>query len=333
MSFIFKKFNSIENAYRKAFIEKITLCGLDKGDFIVQEKVHGANFSFWFDGETIQCGKRTAMLLPEDNFYNFQAIQERYTLAIRELYKDLKSRYSETTLMTVYGELMGGNRHPAIERLKDAIMVQKGIFYTNQNEFYAFDIRINNETYLSVEEANSLFEKHGFFYAKTLLKGTLAEALEYPNEFNSKISEWLGFPSIESNICEGTIIRPNEPQFFPNGVRVLIKNKNERWSERKQKRKNSAQVDNTLSAEATGLKSILETYITENRLLNVISKIGTIDFKDFGKVMGLMNQDILEDFNKDYAEAFSQLEKKEQKRLRKSMTQPVRRLILNYLKQ
>lgn len=334
MSFTFQKFNSIENAYRKEFIEKIILSGLDKGDFIVQEKVHGANFSFWTDGQTIQCAKRTSFLNNETNFYNYASIQEKYTSSILNLYKAIQVTYPDLQVLTVFGELMGGNAHPSVERIKGATSVQKGIFYSNENDFYAFDIRLNNEKYLNVEEGNALFEEHGFFYAKTLFKGTLEEALKYPNAFDSKIPAWLGFSNITDNICEGVVIRPNESRFFHGGSRVLIKNKNEAWSE-KTKRKNGGKtaLDQNLSEAANELKSTLETYITENRLHNVISKVGEITFKDFGQVMGLMNQDVLEDFNKEHGIAFKQLEKSEQKILRKYVGKPVRQLLLNYLKQ
>ena len=104
--------------------------------------------------------------------------------------------------------------------------IQKGVFYTPNHDFYAFDILIHNELedkYLAVDEVNSLFEKVGFFYAKTLFKGTLNECLNYPNDFQSKISGWLGLPQIEDNICEGVVIRPTVPMFFRNGKRVIIK--------------------------------------------------------------------------------------------------------------
>jgi hypothetical protein len=43
----------------------------------------------------------------------------------------------------------------------------------------------------------------------------------------------------------------------------------------------------------------LLTYNTEQRVSNVISKIGQVTNKDFGKILGLTVQDILEDFTKE----------------------------------
>ncbi len=44
---------------------------------------------------------------------------------------------------------------------------------------------------------------------------------------------------------------------------------------------------------------VLACYVTLNRINNVISKIGTVTPKDFGKVMGLTVQDILEETSRE----------------------------------
>lgn len=50
----FKKYSEIENSYRKKNIDIIVAEKLDKGEFVVQEKAHGANLSFWYDGNELQ---------------------------------------------------------------------------------------------------------------------------------------------------------------------------------------------------------------------------------------------------------------------------------------
>ena len=55
----FKKYNSIENTYNKDFMDRIKLEGYDSLQFVVQEKVHGANCCFVTNGETVQFAKRT----------------------------------------------------------------------------------------------------------------------------------------------------------------------------------------------------------------------------------------------------------------------------------
>ena len=65
----FKKYNSIENAYRKEFLERVAMATIHSNDFVVQEKVHGANFSLITDGVSVLTAKRTTILQDQDNFY------------------------------------------------------------------------------------------------------------------------------------------------------------------------------------------------------------------------------------------------------------------------
>jgi len=89
-------------------------------------------------------------------------------------------------------------------------------FYSPDNCFYAFDILVDNNTYLDIDETNKLFEQEGLLYAKTLFRGSLEEALSFPNAFDSVISGQLNLPAITPNICEGTIIRPVKNLNFRN---------------------------------------------------------------------------------------------------------------------
>lgn len=46
----FVKYSSIENAYRTKFIQKLQMY-MSKEEFVVQEKIHGANSANILDGE------------------------------------------------------------------------------------------------------------------------------------------------------------------------------------------------------------------------------------------------------------------------------------------
>lgn len=322
---IFKKYNSIENAYRKEFIERVALTTINSNDFVVQEKVHGANFSLITNGKDLKSAKRTSILEDTDAFYNHAFIKELYYEKMLSLFKTVKMYYPQTESITVFGELFGGS-YPDVEQARGAIKVQKGVFYAPYNEFYAFDIMINQTTYLNVTEANQLFETHGFFYAKTLFRGTLKEVLAYPNAFDSHLPTWLKLPEITDNLCEGVVIKPVEPHFLPNGSRVIIKNKNAKWSEkRKVNSKSIAQV--VLSKEANNLLSELVSYVNPNRLANVMSKEGNLEPANIGKLIGLLSKDAFEDFLKAFKTPFEALEKTEQKRLTKQLNQYAAKLV------
>jgi len=87
-----------------------------------------------------------------------------------------------------------------------------------------------------------------------------------------------------------------------------------------------------LSAKARELFSEMGNLITENRLRNVLSKIGPIKQKEFGKLIQLFSKDILDEFFKDHIEEYNGLEKKEQKQLTRKLSQKCAELIrLNFM--
>jgi Rnl2 family RNA ligase len=319
---IFKTYNSIENAYQTRMIDQIRMQGFGDEVFIVQEKVHGANFSFFTDGKEIKIAKRTAFIEKEEKFYNAHQILEQYRKNVINLFQKVKTIYPNVETVVIYGELFGGGyKHKEVEPMKNAIKVQAGIEYAPFNDFYAFDIKLNGVTYLDTDIINSIFEETGFFYAKTLFQGTLEEALRFPNVFNSKIPTWLGLPEM-NNMCEGTIIKTLKTRYFGNGARVILKNKNEKWIEKsKMVRKQEKTIQKTVHFSETAQKiwEEIQKYVTANRLNNVVSKIGEFEPKMMGKVIGLFAQDILEDFEKDFPSVFITIEKDEQKRINKKL--------------
>ncbi|MDE6522695.1 MAG: RNA ligase, Rnl2 family [Muribaculaceae bacterium] len=322
----FKKYSSIENAFTRDFMERVKAEIPDNLEWVVQEKVHGANTSFLCDGKTVEFAKRTSVLNNDEKFYDFQDMLEHYRPKVMSLFKRIKESHPEVISISVFGEMFGGRyAHEGVAAKKGTTLIQKGVYYTPGHEFYGFDIYVfESETgrYLDMDEVNALFEADGFFYAKTLLRGTLSECLAYPNAFQSKISQWLGLPDISDNICEGIVIRPVVPQYLRNGSRVLIKSKNVRFAEKKAVKARNKVFSEPIpqSEELKFLIEEVDTYITENRLNNVISHIGEVSLpKDFGKIMGLYSKDILDDFLKEYGGKYCALDKCEQKNFNKAL--------------
>ena len=331
----FKKYTSIENTFDKDFVEKILLEGYDKQEFVVQEKVHGSNVCFVTDGETVGFGKRSGFVEEGEKFYDYEELRERYKPKVIALFSIVKENISNLKTITVFGEMFGGKYpHPDVKNSAKTMVIQKGVFYCPNHEFYAFDLYVStgdSGRYLSVDEAIAFFEKGEFFFAKTLLRGTLSECLKYPDTFQSQISIWLGLPPIDDNVCEGIVIRPVEPTYLRNGARVLLKSKNERFAEKKavKKREPKLFVEPSYSEMLNNILPVSEQYVTENRLNNVISKIGQISFpKDAGKLIGLFSKDILDDFLKEHSGDYASLEKSEQKILNRHINS----LATNFIK-
>lgn len=322
----FKKYSSIENSFNREFMERVMAEMPIDLQYVVQEKVHGANTSFLCDGQEVRFAKRTSVIAEDEMFYDYPELLDAYRERVLNLFARVKETYSDVKHISVFGEMFGGlYPHKDVKRTGRLLLIQKGVFYTPEHEFYGFDIFVfteNEARYLPVAEVNELFEEEGFLYARTLFQGTLAECLKYPNAFESYISQWLGLPPLKDNICEGVVIRPVVPMNLRNGNRVLIKNKNERFSEKKSVKKRNAIV--VVQPEySNDLKTLMEEvacYLTENRLTNVVSHIGEVRVpKDLGKIMGLLSQDALNDFLKEHAATYNDLEKAEQKLLNKEL--------------
>ena len=330
---MFKKYNSIENTYRNEFLERIKTHGFWESEFVVQEKVHGSNLSFITqDGKTFFSAKRTELIEENESFYNYKTVLEEIKPKLELLWGIIKSDFSKLEQFTIFGELFGGDYpHPEIEIDKKSIMVQKGIFYSPKNHFFAFDIMLNKESYLDVNIANKYFEKVELLHARTLFKGSIIECLKQKNDFNTTIPKEIGLPLLVPNIVEGIVIKPIKTSYFNNGTRVILKNKNEKWSENKKYHKSISQFEKP-SDKIVKLQEAIITYVTENRLNNVISKIGEVTPKDFGKLLGMFNKDIIEDFTKDYLALLEDLDKKEIKVINKSIGSLAMKLVKEKIK-
>lgn len=332
----FKKYDSIENSYQNDYVSSIIDQGFADLDYVVQEKVHGANLSFITDGQNILSAKRTQLILDSEQFFNSKLVQEKYRDKIFNLFEEVSKSFATKTV-TIFGELFGGGYpHPDIPKDNNAKLVQHGIYYCPTNDFFAFDILLDNDKYLDVETASQLFENFGFICAKTLFKGSLKDCLAFSNEFKTTIPLEYGLPELDGNMCEGVVIRPIQPTFLRTGSRVLIKNKNEKWAE------NNNYIDRAilskllhegeeLSEEAGFLCEEIYKLITQNRLTNLISKIGEVNpQKDLGKVLGLYNKDALTDFMKTYLDEYNALEKHESKAVNKFLNKHAGQLIIDY---
>ena len=320
----FKKYSSIENTFDKGFIETIIIEECDKQEFVVQEKIHGANVCLTTDGQTVKFGKRTGFVEDKEKFYDYEELLEKYTPKAKTIFSIVKEKIPDLQSLTVFCEMFGGKYpHPDVTNSNKTMLIQKGVYYCPYHEFYAFDLYVflgDTGRFLTVDEANDFFEKGGFFYAKTLFRGSFSECLKYPNDAPSKISEWLGLPPIEDNVCEGVVIRPVTPAYLSSGSRVLLKNKNARFAEKKAIKKRAPKlfVEPSYSEDLNKMLLVVEQYITENRLNNVVSKIGHISVpKDTGKLIGLFSKDILDDFLKEHSSNYNLLEKSEQKIMNK----------------
>lgn len=272
----FNKFSSLENTYRQNIIDKVQYEGKDGGLWMATEKLHGANFSFWCDGTEVKVASRTQFV--DGTFYNCQAVINKYSSLVMELWLN-ESMGDDSTELSVFGELFGGN-------------VQKEVEY-GEKDFRAFDVVVNG-TPINKALAQEGCTEVGIPFVPVITIDTFTECLALSNTFKSTLTP-DGYE--EDNTSEGLVIEPVEPNWFNNGSRIYFKNKTEGFSEKKRKPKEHIVFE--LSDEESELMNELLTYNTTQRVSNVISKIGQVTNKDFGKILGLTTQDLLEEFTKE----------------------------------
>lgn len=268
----FRKFSSLENTYRQNLIDKTQYEGKDGGLWIATEKLHGANFSFWCDGTEVKVASRSQFV--DGTFYNCQAVINEYSQGVLETFRTF---YNEGDILVIYGELFGGN-------------IQKEVEY-GEKDFKGFDVTVNG-TPLEKLQAFNIIRWAGISTVPVIGTGTFSECLALSNTFESVLTP-EGYEG--ENRSEGLVIEPVEPNWFNNGSRIYFKNKTESFSERQAKPK---QVFELSEDESSLLNEMLE-YNTPQRVSNVISKIGQVTNKDFGKILGLTTQDLLEEYTKD----------------------------------
>jgi len=319
----FRKYTEIDNSDRKKTIDSYVTRGYTANPWIVTTKIHGANFSMYADSNGVKCSKRTSWLSEDENFFNFQKVRNRYLVRVnlaREIILNMFNLDEDTTVQ-IYGELFGGRYpHPDVEPVQGVKMVQNKVWYCPDVDFFPFDIYIRGEksTPMSYDNFVKVMDEAGFtLYAKALHVGTFEECLDYPNDYPDPTYKHYGLPEIEGNICEGNVLKPLVSICDPCGSRVILKSKNEKFTERKRVPKERKPV--VVSEEAQRVTQVADEYITENRLRNVLSHIGEISQKEFGKLMGAFAQDVRKDMLKDESTIFEKLEKSEEKRVNKTI--------------
>ena len=120
-------------------------------------------------------------------------------------------------------------------------------------------------------------------------------------------------------------------RFLINGSRALLEHKSDRWRERSQKQR-TARVPVEVPAYVADLRDELRTYLTENRLLNVLSKLDPVTIKDFGRVMGAFSADAWMDFQKDFGTRTNVLEDGELKLIKQTLGKEGAKVVREFLR-
>lgn len=324
-----------------------------KTDWVVTEKIHGANFGIVTDGSEVRFAKRKEFLQSDEDFFDYQSLANRLAHQIKELFKILQVERTRTLRVAIYGELFGGEYpHPDVPEIPHLQAVQTGIYYSPEIEFCGFDIameEINNTStrvYLDYDKALKLFKQVGMMGAEALFIGKYEEALAYNLEFDSTIPSLLGLPPLPlRNPAEGIVIKPVTAISVetPKGkFRPILKKKIPEFAEdsrfhqaTKWNYKKTPFLTKTLTLEEELSQEML-ALVTETRLSNVISKLGRIDRSDRDKkqqLVQLLLNDALETFNEEWESLFTALSSESQRILIEQLNQESQNLVDGYFDQ
>ena len=293
-----KKYNSIENTYRSAFIEKAAATHNLNIPFVVLEKIDGANFGIHLsrtpDGEDVaEFQSRSQKLGSSANFFNFLEVIGKHNL-VHKLQILLAEVFPDEGF-TIFGELFGGS-YAGVSR---GSKVQGRVDYCPENMILFYDI-FNHHTgsYHSYWEFQNFCETWKLPYVQPIKTCSLDEALDFDVEtFKTGIPDAIKslgnieYPNKEAeDIAEGVVIRPLDKDLWVGEHRFILKKKSSKFSENGSRRKKNHSIPENIPD--------LSAYINENRVRSAISKYPE-DVKP-GVIIAETVNDAIEDYIKEH---------------------------------
>lgn len=299
------------------------------GRWVATEKIHGANFSAHCAADgTVEFASRSGLLSPADNFFGFRSQGLDATLAVRAraLRDVLVGTHADAdACIIIYGELCGGHYpHGDVTAPPGVLPVQKGVWYSPDIVFVGFDVFVSAVStgggragFLDFEIARTASLSAGFHYAEPLFVGDLAGCLSFDSRFTSRLAtQTLGLPPLGGpNLAEGLVVRPlQEPSAAASAAgsgsgnggggsgggtydRKLLKRKIAEFSEKQYSnpdwrgaRGGGGGGDGAGADAESLLRYEMMAAVTEQRLDNVVSKVGRVDPHDRAACRALLDE-------------------------------------------
>ena len=262
----FKRFYSLENHYKEDFVEQVI--NSQEESYVLTEKIHGANLSFWCNNDEIKVASRNQWV--DDDFYSAGDV----IAEVKEKIKALKFNCE----FVIWGELYGKG-------------VQRDVHYCDDKRFIVFEVMINR-SYLSVSDQKSFCLACDLNFVPVIYIGdhSVSGYLSAELDYESTVASENGFPG---EMGEGFVLRPQGPMKFNKAGKALaLKIKHGKFVE-KSRTKNSSKVEQvTVSDNDKALYEEFESYATEARVKNVMSH-GDYSKEDFGVICKNLHADIV----------------------------------------
>lgn len=304
----FIRYNSIDNLTNKA-IEKLKTSKIydPKDIWVVTEKVDGSNFAIYIDGDGVmKPAKRSTFIDKEkSSFFNFQDVFKKYEKGFKNIAFALMNSRTKPSHVSIHGELCGGF-YEGLEKESRVKAVQKRVQYTNETEFIVFDIKLYFEDgtamYLPYDEVVKVCNQYKVPVLPIIYQGVFDDAYVWAVNHNEDVSKVWKIFNVEieatNNIREGNVIKPLNCDLFNGLSRIIYKTKNDKFNEKEDKGKKNKKVA-VLDMESEELIKQADNYITMNRFHSVVSKFGEYTIRDFGALLHLMTDDIIDEMIRD----------------------------------
>ncbi len=139
--------------------------------------------------------------------------------------------------------------------------------------------------YLDYDLCMSLFKSCELLYAEPLVTGTLQDMLDYPLGWDSTLPAKLGLPPLPANVknsAEGIVVKPMKNTMVETKsgpMRVILKRKIEGFQETRPRKKVTQPREkiDEYNQDYELVKSEMFLMVTQQRLVNTISKLGLPD--------------------------------------------------------
>lgn len=281
-------------------------------EWVVTEKIHGANFSWVIQSDEVRGAKRKGWIEEGEDFFGHLALMGTLGSGVREIAKYLKNKADvRAEVVMVIGEIYGGEYpHPNVLPVPGVQPVQTGVWYCPQIAFCAFDIAVigQGETvrrYLDFDTMVEACERGKVPYSRPLFIGGYEEASAWPLGFETTIPTEHKLPSLgPTNKAEGVVLKPRKEVPGLGGVRPVLKRKIAEFAE--DERYHSAKKWEERGEKAGGggegrvelVKWELAPLLNENRLFAAVSKLGRVSLEDKARcaeLMELIEEDVWSD--------------------------------------
>lgn len=261
----------IQNLYKDQRILGLREC-------YAMEKVHGS--SAHVEIESGVTGIHVSYFPGGESLMNFMKIFNE---------EDLKAKFKDIlefggAKVTIYGEVYG-----PVQKMSH--------IYGPKLGFIVFDVFVHNGidgVYLAVPQAEDVAKKLGLEFVPYMQVSCTTDCLNAERSKPSEVAKRRGMGDDKPR--EGIVVRPLFELRLNNGERLMVKHKNEDYSERTSKRDTKV-IDPAKLKALEDAKAVADEFVNPMRMSHVVAKLEAqlahaLDIKDTPLVIKAMIEDV-----------------------------------------